>query len=142
MPVRDSGEDRGGCYRAGETDLVPRFEMSRAREKLPEEVRGWRVALRSPRWPTGQRGAARAEQRRGCLSGEEGADEGGPGVSGTAAERKTQHGGKGAPTSGPGVAARRVARGAGERWHRWADGARALNWAGRLRELGTGLRAG
>jgi hypothetical protein len=50
-----------GCYRTGETDLVPRFGMNRAREKLPEGVRGWRVALRGPGWPKGQRGVARAE---------------------------------------------------------------------------------
>ena len=85
MPVRDSGEDRGGCYRAGETDLVPRFGTNRAREKLPEGVRGWRVALRSPRWPTGQRGAARAEQSPARKrAGEEERADSGPGCSASA----------------------------------------------------------
>ena len=91
----------------------------------------------------GQQGSERAvEQRRRCLGGEEGADEGGPGVSGTTAERKTRHGEKWAPTSGPGVAAGRVARGAEERWLAGLSGVllgRVGTWAAHGRERESGL---
>jgi hypothetical protein len=100
-----------------------------------------------------RRGSGAAVVRRG----EGGADEGGPGVSGATAERKTWRGEKWAPTSGPGVAAGRVARGAEKRWlaglvararaelGREAARARpgwvlALGWCGRGEELGPGER--
>jgi len=101
----------------------------------------------------GQQGSERAvEQRRGCLGGEEGADEGGPGVSGTTAERKTRHWENGTQTSGPELADSERARGAegAERvgvgpagrdaweWPMHAERAAALDvsegrWAGALR---------
>ena len=111
--MRVSGEDRGGCYRAGETDLVPRFEMSRAREKLPEEVRGWRVACEArdgPRGSEARRGrsrdagvsAGKKELTRGArvsagqrLSGRRGTGEKGRRQAGPAWQRDGSHVGRG-----------------------------------------------